>query len=228
VTTRTQEISVFFTQPLLRDFSSMQSIVHECFSNERRRLTRFRPRTSAIVLLLCGCQPTRVDTMPRPDALPPTYAAPFVHPFFCERSYTNHARGYQHRGIYVDGGGAAFRYQHERDDSRLLRVPADSLTERALLARYTPGRTPIEPLMSAEMAQQRYAQVLQAREGALSDRTRRGADMGAIVRRCYLPDGAGVYREVLLRQTGDWERHNTSPAAVELSAWLDSLAFSAR
>ena len=30
-------------------------------------------------------------------------------------------------------------------------------------------------------------------------------------------------REVFLRQTGDWERDNRSPAAVRLAAWLDSL-----
>jgi hypothetical protein len=190
--------------------------------NERHRLIRSRLRTSAIVLLLCGCQSARAGT-PEPAK---TQSA--AQPFFCERSYTNHARGYQHRGIYVDGGGAVFSYRHGRADSPLLRIPADSLTERALLARYAPGRTHIEPLMPAEMVQQRYRQVLQAREGALSERVRRGADMGAIVRRCYLPDAAGVYREVLLRQSGDWERHNTSPAAVQLSAWLDSLAFRAR
>ncbi|HEX2202755.1 MAG TPA: hypothetical protein VHG91_05645, partial [Longimicrobium sp.] len=56
----------------------------------------------------------------------------------------------------------------------------------------------------------------------------RGADMGATVRRCFLPDASGVYREVLLRQTGDWERENLSPAAARLSRWLDSLALTAR
>lgn len=181
-----------------------------------------RLRTSAIILLLAGCQSARAGTVPSAET---TAAAPS---FFCERSYTNHARGYQHRGIYVDSAGAVFSFRHARGDQALLRVPADSLTERALLARYAPGRTHIEPLRSAETAQQRYRQVLQAREGARSERVRRGADMGAITRRCYLPDAAGVYREVLLRQSGDWERHNTSPAAAQLSAWLDSLAFRAR
>lgn len=190
--------------------------------NERQRVIRSRLRTAVMVLLLCGCQAARAGT---PEPVETQTAAPS---FFCERSYTNHARAYQHRGIYVDSDGAVFSFRHASRDQALLRVPADSLTERALLARYAPGRTPIEPPVSAEMAQQRYRQVLQAREGALSERVRRGADMGAIVRRCWLPDAAGVYREVLLRQTGDWVRHNTSPAAVELSAWLDSLALRAR
>jgi hypothetical protein len=180
-----------------------------------------RFRSFAIILLLCGCQSARAGT---PEA---TENTPAARPFFCERSYTNHARGYQYRGIYVDSGGAVFSFRHARGDSRLLRVHADSMTEQALLARYAPGRTRAATVPAAEMAQ-RYAQVLQAREGAPSDRRRRGADMGAVVTRCYLPDAAGVYREVLLRQTGDWQRENTSPAAAQLSRWLDSLALRAR
>ena len=79
----------------------------------------------------------------------------------------------------------------------------------------------------AEMAQ-RYQDVLAAREGARTERVRRMADAGATVRRCWLPDAGGVYREVFLRQTGDWEQASRAPAATRLSAWLDSLALMAR
>ncbi|HEX6038830.1 hypothetical protein, partial [Longimicrobium sp.] len=153
-------------------------------------------------------------------------AAPAVPPFYCERSHTNRARSYQHRGLYVDGDGAVFRFQHGRGDQALLRVPADSMTEQALLARFAPGRAPVDRVPAAEMAR-RYAQVLEARAGTQSPRQRRGADMGATVRRCFVPDEGGIYREVPLRQTGDWESRNTAPAAAELSAWLDSLAMRA-
>lgn len=147
--------------------------------------------------------------------------------FFCERSYTNHAWGYQHRGIYVDRIGGVYRYEHGRGDQPLLRVPADSLTEQALLARYTPGRVSAGTVARAEVAE-RYREVLAAREGALTERARRMADAGVTVRRCWLPDAGGVYREVFLRQTGDWERENRSPAAARLTRWLDSLALTAR
>lgn len=183
-----------------------------------------RSRTAFIAALafLCGCPASR-DKGDSVAAVPP----PAVPPFYCERTITNYAWSYQHRGVYVDGAGAVFSYRHEREDQRLLRVHPDSLTEQALLARYAPGRTQIGSVAPAELAE-RYGQVAQARAGELSARTRRGADMGAIVRRCYLPDDAGVYREVLLRQTGDWERRNLSPAAAELSTWLDSIALRAR
>lgn len=180
-------------------------------------MIRSRPGCAAALALLCGCHPARAGTVE---------AASGVPSFVCERSYTNHARGYQHRGVYVDGAGGVFGYRHAPADQRLLRVPADSLAGEALLARYAPGRTRVGTVAAAEMAE-RYGQVLRAREGALSPRVRRRADAGATVRRCYLPDGAGVYREVLLRQTGDWERENASPAAAELSRWLDSLALRA-
>lgn len=180
-----------------------------------------RLRFAAIVLLLSGCRSARAGT---PE---PVEAQTAAQPFFCERSHTNFAWSYAHRGIYVDSGGAVFGFRHGRGDQALLRVHADSLTEQALLARYAPGRTRAATVPAVEMAE-RYAQVLAAREGTLSDRRRRGADMGATVRRCFLPDAAGVYREVLLRQTGDWERENTSPAAAQLSRWLDSLALRVR
>jgi hypothetical protein len=171
---------------------------------------------AAALLLVSGCRSARAGT---PSQAP--------QPFFCERSHTNFAWSYQHRGLYVDGGGQVFSFRHAREDRPLLQVHADSLTEQALLARYAPGRTRAGSVEAAEMAE-RYRLVLQAREGARTERSRRGADMGATVRRCYLPDSGGVYREVFLRQTGDWEQANTSPAAAQLSRWLDSLALRAR
>lgn len=181
------------------------------------RTLRLRP--IAIAVLLCGCQSARAGTVAPAETQ--------ARPFFCERSHTNFAWSYQHRGIYVDASGAVFRFRHGRGDQALLRVPADSLTERALLARFAPGRESAGSVTPTEMVE-RYRQAVAAREGALSERRRRGADMGATIRRCFLPDDAGIYREVLLRQTGDWEMENRAPDAVRLSAWLDSLAMVAR
>jgi hypothetical protein len=177
------------------------------------RLTRLLLRTAGILLLVGGCRSARAAANVDPQ----------TRSLFCERSHTNHARSYQHRGIYVDAAGSIFRFRHARGDQHLLRVPADSVTEQALLARFAPGRRQIGTVTPAEM-EQRHAQAVEARDGAFSERRRRGADMGATVRRCWLPDAAGVYRDVLLRQTGDWELENRSPAATELSRWLDSLS----
>jgi len=170
-----------------------------------------------LLVVVGGCRSAQAGTVAEGQA----------QPFFCERSHTNHAWGYRHRGIYVDGAGGVFRYVHGTADHRLLRVPADSLTEQALLARYAPGRRPMGTVPARQMAE-RYRQVVAASVGELSERVRRGADMGTTVRRCYLPDAStGVYREVLLRQGGDWSRENRAPAAAQLSAWLDSLALRA-
>jgi hypothetical protein len=153
-------------------------------------------------------------------------ARPARQSIFCERSHTNHAWGYQHRGIYVDGAGGVFRFEHGRGD-RTLQTPADSVTEAALLARFAPGRVSAGTVAPAELSA-RHREVLQARDGALTERSRRMADAGVTVRRCWLPDEGGRYREVFLRQTGDWERENRSPAAARLAGWLDSLALTAR
>lgn len=200
----------------------MQRIVREGSPNERQRLIPSRLRSAAILLLLCGCQSARAGT-PQPAQ---TQAA--TPSFYCELSTTNHAWSYRHDGIYVDPQGTVFRFEHGPGDQALLRVPADSLTEQALLARFAPGRRPVGTAVPpAEMAQ-RYRQAVEARDGKRSEGVNRGADMGATVRRCFLPDAAGVYREVFLREDGDWEQENQAPAAVSLSRWLDSLALHLR
>jgi hypothetical protein len=174
----------------------------------------------AAIALLCGCQSARAGTVPADDVQPPPS-------FYCERSHTNHARSYQHRGIYMDREGGVFRFEHGRGDQALLRVDADSVTEERLQARVAPGRARVATIPATEVAE-RYRQAVEASGGAMTERRRRGADMGATVRRCYLPDANGIYREVPLRQTGDWENENRSPAAAELSRWLDSIAFRVR
>lgn len=168
---------------------------------------------AALFVLVGGCRTAQAGT-----------AAPAQQQrFFCERSTTNFAWSYIHRGIYVDADGGVFRFQHARGDQGLLRVHADSMTEQALLARYAPGRRQVDTVPAAEVAR-RHAQAVEARGGTLTERRRRGADMGATVSRCWLPDSAGVYREVVLRQRGDWESENRAPAAAQVSRWLDSLA----
>ena len=184
-------------------------------------MIRSRLRFAALSLLLCGCQSARA-------AIPSPEEPPARQRFYCERSHTNHAWSYQHRGIYVDGGGAVFQFRHTAADQALLRVPADSLTEERLLARYAPGRAPAGTAVTAAEMAARYRQAIEAREGEMTERRRRGADMGATVSRCYLPGADGIFREVVLRQRGDWEFENRSPAAQELSAWLDSIALRAR
>lgn len=184
-------------------------------------MIRSRLRFAAAVLLLAGCQSARAGTVPPADD-------DAAHPsFYCERSYTNHAWGYVHLGVFVDGEGGVYRYAHGPADRVLLQVHADSLTEQRLLAKYAPGRTRVGAVQPAEVAR-RHAQALEARGGTVSRYVERSADMGDTVRRCYLPDAAGVYREVVLRQTGDLERENRSPAAAEVSVWLDSLASTVR
>jgi hypothetical protein len=175
-----------------------------------------------IAAVLCGCRSASAGTPPPADPRPAQQPS-----FYCEHSHTNHAWSYQHRGIYVDPKGGVFRFEHERGDQALLNVPADSVTEQALLARFAPGRASVGTVAPAEMAE-RYRQVRAAVDGERSERRGRGADMGDTVSRCFLPDTDGIYREVFLAQSGDWEQHNLSPTAAKLGHWLDSLAFQVR
>ena len=180
-------------------------------------MTRLLLIPATLLVLVGGCRAAQAGTV----------AAVQQPRMYCERSHTNQAWSYHHQGIYVDPDGGVFAFEHAPGDQALLRVPADSMMERALLARYAPGRRQVGTVPAAELAQ-RHAQAAEARTGTLSERTSRGADMGDTVNRCWLPDAGGVYREVVLRHRGDWEFENRSPAAAQLSRWLDSLALRVR
>ncbi|HEU4882543.1 MAG TPA: hypothetical protein VFT45_09870, partial [Longimicrobium sp.] len=81
-----------------------------------------RLRSAAFLLFLAGCQSARASTAPSAEE------TPAAAQFYCERSHTNHAWSYQHRGIYVDPQGGVFQFEHGRGDQQLLQVPADSVT----------------------------------------------------------------------------------------------------
>ncbi len=142
---------------------------------------------------------------------------------FCERSYTNFAWGFQHRGIYVDSEGDVFRYEYQRDDRVWSPKQPDSPTEQELEDKYNHGRKAIGKVGPQEL-HEKYRLVEPASRGRLSKHVQRGADQGESVSRCYLLDAAaGRYKEVELKVAGDWSYENPAPSAKELTKWLESL-----
>jgi len=65
-----------------------------------------------------------------------------------------------------------------------------------------------------------------AKSGAISTPVSRGADMGAMVCKVFAPnesDPLKVYDEIILTQTGDWEKHNLKSEAAVIADWLKNL-----
>ena len=59
----------------------------------------------------------------------------------------------------------------------------------------------------------------------LSEPVNNGDGNGAVIRKIIIPDkeNPSIYREYLLSQTGDIEKHNLAPAAEIISEWLNKI-----
>jgi len=150
-----------------------------------------------------------------------------VSDFYCENSYTNFAAGYQHSGTYVDGQGRVFAFGSESPDSTVKpwqpKQP-DLPTQQELEAKYNHDRHQVGTIDAATLTQVRRW-LADARNGSLSKKAQRGADRGSIASQCWIREGSrDGYREIELAIDGDWSYTNTTPAAAELTRWLQSLA----
>jgi hypothetical protein len=141
---------------------------------------------------------------------------------FCERSYTNFAWGYQHRGVYVDPQGNVYSYAYAAGD-KPWSPRTDSPAEQELEEKYSHGRKFVKKIAPQELVN-KYRLVELASTGQYSKRVQQGADRGAYVSRCYVFDTAtDRYKEVELKVEGDWSYENLAPSAKQLTTWLESL-----
>jgi hypothetical protein len=146
-----------------------------------------------------------------------------VQKFLCERSYTNFAWGFQHRGIYVDGRGTVYSYAYQRGEKPWSRGRDAMLTEQALEEKYRHSRKVVGAVDPREL-QEKVRLIGVASQGEYSERVQRGADQGGTASLCYLYDAVtDRYRPVELKVEGDWNSENLSPSAKELVRWLETL-----
>jgi hypothetical protein len=144
------------------------------------------------------------------------------HRIFCEKSYTNFAWGYQHRGVYVDPQGNLYSYASAAGD-KPWSPETGSPTEQELERKYSRGRKLIRKIDPQELLE-KYRLVEPATKGQFSKRVQEGADRGEIVSQCYSFDAAtGRYKEVEFKVEGDWSYENVAPSAKALAQWLESL-----
>jgi hypothetical protein len=142
---------------------------------------------------------------------------------YCERSYSNFAKGFRHYGIYVDPSGDVYSYEYQSGDKVWLPKQPHAPTEQELEEKYGHGRRLVRKVDPREL-REKYRLVEPASRGRPSKGVQGGYDMGETVSRCYLLDAAtGRYREVELKVAGDWSYENLSPSARALTKWLESI-----
>jgi hypothetical protein len=141
---------------------------------------------------------------------------------YFQYEYVNYAWGYNHSGFTVTPSGEIYKFDKttpwvfaEKGQIQL----SDLLKNISLSVK-------AETLISKTEMQSYLALATIAKTGTLSAAVSRGADMGAMVCKVFVPDESNpqkVYNEVILTQTGDWEKHNLKSEAAVISNWLTSL-----
>ncbi|HEX4948500.1 MAG TPA: hypothetical protein VFZ34_17635 [Blastocatellia bacterium] len=153
--------------------------------------------------------------------------APTPQKAYCERSFTNFAWGYQHKGIYIDPEGNLYSYSYQPKDKPWSPKQDDAPTAAELEDKYSHGRKLLRKLEPEEWQAKRKL-LAAASKGEMSKRKQSGADMGSQVCRCYVADATGQqYKQIELRVQGDWSYENLAPSAKMLADWLESLSASA-
>ena len=139
-----------------------------------------------------------------------------------QQSFVNYAWGYQNRGWFVDNRGTMKAYR-VTDAEYWVRPDSGYISVDDLISNYSLGDKIIYTIPDKEL-RQKYGLIGAAASGEISERTRSAYDAGLVQFSCFWWDKErGLFKEVLLSLSGDWEQVNLDPAAIELDNWLKQL-----
>ncbi len=142
--------------------------------------------------------------------------------YYFQYEYVNNAWGYNHSGFTVTPSGEVYKFDKTTtwvfaQSNKLLL--SDLLKNISLSVK-------ADTLISKTDMQVYLALASIAKSGALSTPISRGADMGELVCKVFVPstsDPQRVYDELILTQTGDSEMHNLKPESAVIADWLTNL-----
>lgn len=135
--------------------------------------------------------------------------------------YLNHAWGYQHNGWLIDSSGKVRCYSNPEKWNF-----ADSLSQisgmelRANLL----SSDSVCYLLDEEVLETKIKLIEAASHGKVSEPVHMMYDAGVWIYRAFLYNQKDdVYKQVLLKQAGDFKIINDSPEAQALNEWLESV-----
>lgn len=156
------------------------------------------------ILLCLGCEKD-------PDIFPSE------QPVYFEYIYMNQAWGYQHSGWLLDKQGN-INYYNLPGNWRF--AGEDGISLEDLNYNLSQADTVIGSIDS-ETLNEKIQLIEDVIDGEITTPVHTACDAGGAALYAYYYDpGKKLYQPVFLAQSGDFESHNTSTAAVELTAWL--------
>ena len=135
--------------------------------------------------------------------------------------YVNYAWGFNHSGFTITPKGEVFSFSKTTPwifaENEVISFES---FQKNLAASFK-----IDTIISNTELDLYKKLAASALSGNLSDSLQVGADMGATICKMIIPDNDNKsnYREYILTQTGDWEKHNLAPEAATIANWLTKL-----
>jgi hypothetical protein len=146
-----------------------------------------------------------------------TYQLPDDQPVYFEYKYQNFAWGYQHHGWLIDNEGKV-RYYSMPEEWRIAEV--DGISKENLLFNLSQTDSIITQI-DKKVLDEKLSLIPKAKDGEITTPENHMFDAGTASLYAYYYDrSTKKYKGVLLAQSGDWECHNTSEAAVQLVEWM--------
>ena len=158
------------------------------------------------LILFAGCEKVTYDIYD-PDQL-----------VLFQREHINYAWGYQHYGFFVDTSGIVRSYG--LPESWNFADDNGYITKAELHENFSKA---IQEDCSVEKCEilKNYSLLLAAQSGNLTDPENVAADAGTTSYFGYVYEPSGNrYKQILIRQNGDFEVRNTSREAQKIYEWL--------
>jgi hypothetical protein len=143
---------------------------------------------------------------------------------YFQYEYVNYAWGYQHSGFTVTPTGEIYSFGNT---TPWVFAENDKLT-LATLKNNIEASTKADTLINITDIDHFQQLASYITSGKLSEPVSLGADMGERICKIIMPDTSDPqngYREIILTEDGDFERHNLSSDAAIIVEWLTKLRF---
>jgi len=141
---------------------------------------------------------------------------------YFQYEYVNYAWGFSHSGFTITPDGEVFSF----DKSTPWAFADNNKLTLLDLRKNIAASVKVDTLITKTDIEHYTQLAFLAMSGKLSDTVSRGADMGERICKIIVPDASDLqngYREIILTEDGDFERHNLSPDAVTIAEWLSKL-----
>lgn len=143
---------------------------------------------------------------------------------YFQYEYVNYAWGFSHAGFTITSEGEVFSF----DESTPWVFAENGKLSLSALRKNIKASVQVDTLIGVTEMEHSNQLAISAISGKLTEPVSGGADMGLRICKIIIPDTTDPlngYREVILTENGDFERHNPSPEAAVIASWLTAFKF---